>query len=261
MAEHMYESPKGVDLHRLLLHYQEELLTKLSAPGLFTHPTAKGDITENAWRDLISKFLPSRYQVSKAFVLDARGNTSQQIDVVVHDRHFCPLLFEQGDQRYIPAESVFAVFEVRQDLDLENVRYAAEKAKSVRSLHRTSREVVDRGQVKPPRELFEILAGVLTVRSSWSPPFGGALTDALASCGVEARIQLGCSPVHGAFEALYEGALSPRLEISEDRGAVLFFLLRLFQRLQAIGSPMAIDFREYTRPLEETPASSEERRP
>jgi hypothetical protein len=251
MDERMFETTKGsIDLRRLLLHHQEMLLANLGARELFDHPTAKGDIGEGAWRDLLEKFLPRRYQVSKAFVLDAHGATSEQIDVVIHDRHFCPILFEQDDQRYIPAESVFAVFEVRPALDRGVIEYAAKKARSVRRLHRTSREMVDRGEVQPPREPFNIIAGVLTVRSDWSPPFGDSLIDALSVADPDGRLQLGCAPADGAFEAVYEAG-RPQLEVSEDGGALLFFLMRLFHHLQMIGSPMAIDLREYTRPLED----------
>jgi hypothetical protein len=252
MAERMFETKNGsVDLRRLLLHHQETLLAKLGAGGLFDHPTAKGDIGEGAWRDLLEKFLPNRYQVSKAFVLDAHGETSEQIDVVIHDRHFCPLLFEQDDQCYIPAESVFAVFEVRPALDRGVIEYAANKARSVRRLYRTSREMIDRGEVQPPREPFNIIAGVLAVKSDWSPPFGDRLIDALSASDEEGRLQLGCAPADGAFEAIYDEAGRPELEVSEDGGALLFFLMRLFHHLQMIGSPMAIDLREYTRTLED----------
>src|SRR5216683_2573745 len=102
--EPMLDSDSHVNLRHLLLHYEQALLEGLAARKLFTHPTAKGDLGEGAWRELLERFLPRRYQVSKAFVLDAHGQTSEQIDVVVHDRHFCPLLFEQDDHRYIPAE-------------------------------------------------------------------------------------------------------------------------------------------------------------
>jgi hypothetical protein len=239
-----------VDLRRLLLHHEQALLDGLAARELFTHPTAKGDVGEGAWREVLESFLPRRYQVSKAFVLDARGSTSEQIDVVIHDRHFCPLLFEEHGQCYIPAESVFAVFEVRPELDKGVVEYAQEKARSVRRLHRTSRPLVDRGVERPPREPFEIIAGVLTVESGWTPHFGDPLRAALAGADQPSRLQLGCALKHGAFEAFYDGE-APRLEVSEDEGALLFFLLRLFHQLQLIGSPMAIDLREYTRPLED----------
>lgn len=247
----MFDSNQHVSLRHLLLHHEGSLLDGLAARELFTHPTARGDIGEGAWREVLARFLPHRYQVSKAFVLDARGQTSEQIDVVIHDRHFCPLLFEEQGECYIPAESVFAVFEVRPQLERRVVEYARAKVRSVRRLHRTSRSLVDRGEERAPRVPFEIIDGVLTVESGWSPQFGGPLVDALDAGEAEGRLQLGCALKHGAFEASY-GADGPELAVSEDEGALLFFLLRLFHGLQEIGSPMAIGLREYTRPLENT---------
>lgn len=253
MFEHQRSS---VNLRKILLHHEQALLAQLGARELFDHPTAKGDLGEGPWHRVLRKFLPERYQVSKAFVLDAREDCSDQIDLVIHDRHFCPLLFEEDDQRYIPAESVFGVFEVKPALEKEVVEYAKAKAQSVRRLHRTSRPLVDRGVARPPREPFPIIAGVLAVESDWSPPFGQPLLDALADADSDRHLQLGCAPRHGAFEAFYEGEL--RLEIGEEEGALMFFLLRLFHLLQLIGSPMAIDLREYSRPLEDAEVESKE---
>jgi hypothetical protein len=244
-----------IDLRKILLHHEQALLAELGARELFDHPTAKGDLGEGPWHRVLSEFLPERYQVSRAFVLDARGDCSDQIDLVIHDRHFCPLLFEQDDQRYIPAESVFAAFEVKPALDKAVVEYAKAKAQSVRRLYRTNRPLVDRGVTRPPREPFPIIAGVLAVESHWSSPFGQPLLEALADADADRHLQLGCAPKHGAFEALHDGKL--RLEISEAEGALMFFLLRLFHLLQQIGSPMAIDLREYSRRLKDADIESE----
>jgi hypothetical protein len=247
----MFAPADTINLRQILLHHQQHLLTSLGATDLFTHPTAKGDLGEGAWHQLLEKFLPRRYQVSNAFVLDAHSTCSEQIDLVIHDRHFCPLLFEESGHRYIPAESVFAVFEVKPSLGRDEVLYAQEKAASVRRLHRTSRPLVDRGLARPPREPFPIIAGVLAAESAWSPPFGEPLQRALATDDPNRRIDLGCAPAHGAFEAFFDESL--RLEIGEADVGLMFFLLRLFHRLQEIGSPMAIDLRAYSHPLEAAP--------
>lgn len=39
---------------------------------------------------------------------------------------------------YVPAESVDAVFEVKQSMDADQVNYASDKVASVRTLHRTN---------------------------------------------------------------------------------------------------------------------------
>jgi hypothetical protein len=42
-------------------------------------------------------------------VVDSNGDFSQQIDVLVFDRQYSPLIFEYEGQTVIPAESVYAV--------------------------------------------------------------------------------------------------------------------------------------------------------
>ena len=71
------------------------------------HPTAKGDASELPWREVIGNFLPERYCCSQAFVIDADGECSEQVDVLIHDRQYSPLLFRQGPHLYVPAESVY----------------------------------------------------------------------------------------------------------------------------------------------------------
>lgn len=87
----------GVDLRKLLLAHQHQLVARLGSAGdVFEHPGSKGQATETAWTNVIDNFLPERYEASAAFVLDANGAVSDQIDLVIYDRHFSPLLFEQG---------------------------------------------------------------------------------------------------------------------------------------------------------------------
>lgn len=74
----------------------------------------------------------------KAFVVDSEGHFSEQIDIVVYDRQYSPFIFTFNDQLFIPAESVYAVFEAKQELSADIIRYAQNKATSVRRLKRTS---------------------------------------------------------------------------------------------------------------------------
>src|SRR3546814_8384516 len=78
------------------------------------------------------------YEARKGFVVDSRGVFSQQIDVIIHDRQYSPFVFTFKGTDVVPAESVYAVFEAKQELTAAYIRYAGEKAASVRRLHRTS---------------------------------------------------------------------------------------------------------------------------
>ena len=102
------------------------------------HNGTMGDGSENVWLELLRKYLPERYAVEKAFVVDSKDSMSQQIDVVIFDRQYTPFIFVIENQKVVPAESVYAVFEAKQAIDAGMIDYAQKKVASVRRLHRTS---------------------------------------------------------------------------------------------------------------------------
>ena len=122
------------------------MITKLSTNRMsIIHPGAKGDVSELNWIQWLKDYLPKRYCVDKAFIIDCENNISDQIDVVIYDQQYSPFVFNQDSVIYIPAESVYAVFEVKKELNKEYIEYAEKKAGSVRSLHRTSAPIPHAG--------------------------------------------------------------------------------------------------------------------
>lgn len=246
---------ESFDLEEAFLKRQEKLLADLGVGDIASHGPTKGDDTELKWVDMLRGLLPRRYGVTKAFVVDSNGQRSDQIDVVIHDRHFSPLLFEVGGAEFIPAESVYAAFEAKQQLDKKHLEYAAEKLASVRHLHRTSVDVPHAGgtydAVKPRR----IIGGFLGRRSDWNPPFGDAFEtcirslDAKGSEGVEFGLDIGCAIERGGFN-IDRGRDDLReitIERSESNVALIFFVMRLMRQLQPLGSAPAIDYNAYLR--------------
>lgn len=246
-----------VDLHEVLTKHQTALLSRLDlGRSAFGNAEMKGDATEAQWSTVIDDFLPARYQCTSAKVLDCHGETSDFIDVVIHDRHYCPLLFELGGQKYIPAESVYAAFEVKQELTKADIEYAAAKGESVRRLHRTNIRFQHAGGIQEPRPLFPILTGILTTESSWSPPFGDAFHQAIgATAGDNTHLDLGCALRHGSFDVAWPEDFAPKITFSEPEGALMFFLLRLFGRLQTLGTVPAINLAAYGAALEANTSS------
>ena len=159
-----------------------------------------------------------------------------------------PLLFKDGPATYVPAESVYAVFEVKPTLDAGHVEYAGEKAGSVRRLRRTSAPIPHAGGRYGPKKPHRILAGVLTPESGWNPPLGTALRSALKKLPTHERLDLGGALRDGSFEATYRGK-ELSLATSDSDTALVFFFLRLLGRLQAVGTVPALDFRKYSESL------------
>lgn len=102
------------------------------------HPGSKGDASEAIWLELLETYLPRRYSVTKGHVCDSQNSFSEQLDVIIYDRQYSPLIFGFEGQKVIPAESVYAVFEAKQIIDANMLEYARNKIASVRRLHRTS---------------------------------------------------------------------------------------------------------------------------
>lgn len=238
-------------LRKRFLRLQQTLEHRLQGDRLISHPGEMGAASEQGWRDMLSDYLPQRYCVAKAFVIDSLGQQSQQLDLVIHDRHFSPFWFNQDGALYIPAESVYAVFEVKQGLDKDTVPYAGEKAASVRNLHRTSDSFVWAGGKMEAREPIPILSGLLCFESRWSPPFGKPLIESLADLSTNQRLDLVCALTHGSFEAQYSEGAPPQIDLSTPDAALIFFFLRLLERLQQVGTVTAMKIREYAKVLED----------
>jgi hypothetical protein len=244
-----------MNLRDLLLAQQAELVAGLSAVrGVVENPTDLGTIAEIDWCGVFKKFLPSRYTAHKATIVDANGDTSDAIDLVVHDELQSPLLFEKNGVRYIPAESVYAVFEVKQEITKAYIEYAGAKAASARRLRRTSVAFPSAGNMQKAVVPQPIVAGVLATSSSWKDPLGAPLRRALASLPEDARLDLGCALHHGGFSATY-GDDGVTVEASDEDAGLIFVLMRLFERLRPMGTVPAIDLQVWGRSVQRATGS------
>lgn len=242
-----------INLSELYTGMQREMLQKLKT-GAFplVHSGSKGDNTEANWIEWFRAYLPERYKVDKAIIIDSTGKQSQQMDLVIYDAQYSYLVFHQGDTKLIPAESVYAVFEVKQELNKGYIEYAGEKAKSVRSLHRTSARIKHAGGDYDPKPLHEILAGILATRSTWTSPIASNVAKYVLERGHADRLDFVCSISdntfvidHNTFVSQYDETQTPSIRFSEKDESLVFLLLNLLRRLQDIGTVPAIDFSKY----------------
>jgi hypothetical protein len=230
-------------LSELLAGLHDDIEQRLAiARKAFNHPGTKGDASENVWLQLLQTYLPRRYRVESAHVVDSNGVFSNQIDVVVFDRQYSPFIFHYEGQIIIPAESVYAVFEAKQSINATQVEYAQEKVASVRRLYRTSLPIPHAGGTYPPKPLLHIFGGLLTFESEWKPALGQSLTNALVSAPEE-RLDLGCVAAHGTFGCDDSGCYT----ITRGGKPATAFLLELIARLQSSATVPMIDVRAYAR--------------
>lgn len=243
---------RAFDLRGAFLAKQEELLARLRVTAAFSdHGTTIGDSSEADWVGMLAAFLPGRYGVAGGIVVDSTGGQSEQIDVLIYDKHYSPLFLKtSAGTLIVPAESVYAVFEVKQEINKPLAEYAGKKVASVRNLERTSLGAMYAAGQYPPREpsSFPILGGILATRSGWVNIEGDAATAALASLEGDRAFDLGCALDARSFEFTHPGRA---LEYSDSETQLIFFLLRLFRRLQTLGTVLVVDIDAYESRLAE----------
>lgn len=219
---------------------QAELALKLKrAAQSISHAGTHGTVVEDHWIDVFRAYLPNRYEVATGLVIDSLGNRSDQIDIVIFDRHFTPTLLDQQNHRYIPVEAVYAVFESKPHFDKSYFEYAGNKAASVRKLHRTSVPIAHAGGTYEPKPLFPIIAGIVAPKSSWTDGLGEHFLKHLPTEEME-RLDCGCALENGAFDSFGDC-----LKVVGTEGALIYFLFRLLSRLQSLGTVPAIDWAAY----------------
>ena len=265
----LLEYKKMIDLRELFNGLQTQMLASLNVDRVFIeHPGSKGDATEQRWIDFLRTYLPDRYKVDKAIVIDSTGNVSEQMDIVIYDAIYTPFIFNQDGFMYIPAESVYAVFEVKQDVK-GYIDYAAQKVESVRRLKRSSVEMVNSGRRTSARPLTKIIGGILTTTSSYSGT--ETVSKQLKELKGYQTLDLGCLCDTGSFhvdyketrpdgidqtknefiEQVYESREVNEIIFSDKKVSLFTFFLQLVSYLKSIGTVPAIDINAYLNAIDE----------
>ena len=268
----LLEYKKMIDLRELFHGLQQQMLISLKLNREFIgHPGSKGDATEQHWIEFLRAYLPDRYKVDKAIVIDSTGNVSEQMDVVIYDAIYTPFIFKQDGFMYIPAESVYAVFEVKQDVK-GNIEYAAQKIVSVRKLKRTSIGMVASGKTTAARPLTKIIGGILTTTSSYSG--NDTVKQQLKELKGLQTLDLGCLCDTGSFyvdyneiepegiaptssiednrkyiRQVYESREVKEVKFSDKDVSLFTFFLQLVNYLKFIGTVPAIDINAYLKAI------------
>lgn len=267
----------SIDIKDLFASLQTQMQGVLATNSKFiAHPGCEGDSLENAWIELLRKYLPNRYSVDKAMVIDYEGNVSQQIDIVIYDNWFTPFIFNQNGFKYIPAESVYAVFEVKPDIGghsdgKNNIQYAGEKVESVRQLKRTSTQMINSGIKCKARPLTKILGGIIGINCSQQQE---TIDKHIKELKGLKSIDMGCTVENSSFFVdyvssagleeitgtndsdvlkYYDNRIVKEVRRSNPEHSLLMFLMQLTSYLQqSIGTVAAIDMEKYLSSIGET---------
>lgn len=247
MTEENNQPTNSEFLRRAFATEQECLAAMVRSSARITHAGDRGEVNELHFIDFLRKYLPNRYTVEKAIVLDCEGRVSDSIDVVVFDRQYTPTLLDNDKHRYVPAEAVYAIFECKPTIDKGYLEYAADKAASVRRLKRTSVEIHHAGGVHPPKKLSEIVAGILALDVDWKEGFGSqAFREVHAGLEGDRAVDCGFAASGACFDIF---ANEKAYTFGPIDNALAFFAFRLLWKLQSLATVPAVDWMAYANQL------------
>lgn len=126
-------------------------------------PGTAGDNGEENWAELLRKWLPKHYHVvTKGRVMNAKGECSPQVDVLVLSPYYPPALIDKKE--YLDA-GVLAAFECKLTLEAHHIQKAVENARDIARLLPVERERT------PFNELYSTVTyGLLAHSHIWTKP-------------------------------------------------------------------------------------------
>lgn len=225
---------------------QNQLSITLRMSKNIEHKGDRGEANERHFIDFLRAYLPNRYTIDKAMVIDSTGAFSDSIDIVIFDRQYTPTLMDIGKHRYVPAEAVYAVFECKSSINKKNLEYAADKAASVRRLKRTSVEIHHAGGVfpaKPPRHIIE---GIFALKVSWAKGLGNCFKRNHNDLTGDRVLDCGFAASGACFDVFNKAG---NYQFGPEKNALAFFAFRLLSKLQTIATVPAVDWMAYANSL------------
>lgn len=241
-----------INMRGLFLDMQKAMCQELlTLRKHIDHEPTKGEGAEQIWIKFLMDYLPKRYSVAKAKIVDHLGNTSDAIDLVIYDSQYTPFVLNKAGIKYIPSESVYAVFEAKQDINKDRLVYTGKKIASVRNLIRTTAPVIDRGEQKPPPQLFRIIGGFVCLENAWKGTISSHNAFKMQVSGSDEShfIDIGCVLNDKSFIAEIDVSdqLNPKVNIhfSAEEETLIYFFLKLVAELQKLGTVRPIDLNKY----------------
>ena len=116
----------------------QDLIGAFDSARMATTPVLVGDAMEKAVRDRLELILPRGIGVGSGCVIDTKGGTSRQMDIVLYEKEWCPVFCvnQNPATTYYPSEGVLAVGEIKSAIGKREFKDSFEKIASVKSLFR-----------------------------------------------------------------------------------------------------------------------------
>ncbi len=121
----------------------QKMMLDFESTRRIPHNLMKGEAREAiVLRDFLRPYLPTRYSVAKAIIIDIEDKSSKQQDLVIYDAFASPILEDLNQSLLLFPESVFATIEVKSCLTKAELSDIVGKSTSVWELKKTAHPTV-----------------------------------------------------------------------------------------------------------------------
>jgi len=101
-----------------------------------SHSLSTGEAREFVLKELLRQYLPAKLGVEKGIIISSAENEfpSKQIDIIIYDKLNTPVLYNAENLRIFPIEGVYAVIEVKSNLNSTTLKNAIDNIRSVKKM-------------------------------------------------------------------------------------------------------------------------------
>lgn len=98
------------------------------------HNLEDGKYREYLVKRILSKIVPSKYEITNGFVIDSDNNKSDEMDIIIYDKSYVPPFFDET-YTVVPIEAVIAVIQVKTTLTYDQLASSIENLNSIDKLN------------------------------------------------------------------------------------------------------------------------------
>lgn len=97
------------------------------------HNLEDGKYREYLVKRILSKIVPSKYEITNGFVIDSDNNKSEEMDIIIYDKSYVPPFFDET-YTVVPIEAVIAVIQVKTTLTWSELKSSIDNLNSIDNL-------------------------------------------------------------------------------------------------------------------------------
>jgi len=123
----------------IISRYEKILREQYEVSGKIRHKGEKGRQREDGLKQFLRDHLPEAYGIATGEIFPCIGDrVSPQCDIIIFDRLRMPILGKNNAVQQVPLEAVYAVIEVKSELNSSALSDMRKKIKAIREMPKSS---------------------------------------------------------------------------------------------------------------------------